>query len=97
MEIERLGNGPFAEDIEVLVAFPFDAFNSELGLPGSPNLFLGYESSAPDNLEGGHAPEVETIRLIPDVLAGTEHTFEIVFETSGDDNPLEFESRPFRW
>ncbi len=90
MDIERLGDAPFVEDITVLVAFPFDAFNSEMTLPGSPNLFMGYKSLAPGGTDGGHAPGYETIQFIPGILGGTDHTFEMVFTTTGDDNPQEY-------
>jgi hypothetical protein len=89
LEIERLGNASFVEDLTVLVAFPFDAFNDEV-LPGSPNLFMGFQTTAANGLEGGYAPLKETIEFIPGILGGTDHAFEIQFNTLGSDNPLEF-------
>lgn len=90
MTINRLDGAPFASDLEVLIAFPFDAFNSEIGLPGDPNLFIGYKTSAANGATGGIAPLSETIKLIPHTLAGDDHTVELQFNTTGASNPLRF-------
>lgn len=89
MSIQRLGNAPYAQDLTILIAFPFDAFNAE-ALPGAPNLFIGYQTTGADGSPGGHAPQSEIIRFIPDVLAGTSHLFELEMETVNAANPLRF-------
>lgn len=89
LNVNRLGSGPFAEDLTVLIAFPFDAFTAEL-LPGPSNLFIGFQTTAADGSAGGHAPLSEEIRFIPGTLGGTDHTFEVRMNTVGDTNPLRF-------
>jgi hypothetical protein len=89
LEIERLGEDSFVEDLEVLIAFPFDAFTDEV-LPGAPNLFIGYQTTAADGAVGGHAPLLASIDFTTGVLAGTDHAFEIDISTEGADNPLQF-------
>ncbi len=84
VDIDRIGNAPFAEDLSVIVAFPFAAFSDEV-LPASPNLFFGYATDP-----GGHAPESVQIALTPDILAGTAHTFEMGISTTDPSGPLTF-------
>ena len=85
--INRLGDAPYATDLEVLVSFPFDAFNTEI-LPGDPNLFIGYHTTGPDQAMGGHAPLSETIEFFPNIIAGDDHEVELAFTTVGADNPV---------
>lgn len=82
LNVERLGSGPLhAQNLSVVVAFPFDAFNSEDGTPGGekPNLFFGYQTRGAldpvtgDYPDGGVAPLSMEYRLLPGVLAGTDH------------------------
>ena len=91
VDIDRLGTAPFASDFEVLVSFPFEAFNAEL-LPGAPNLFIGYKTTGPAGPDdpGGIAPLQEQIRFIPNVVAGADHAVEIQLNTVGASNPLQF-------
>lgn len=98
LDIERLGNAPFAEDLQVVVVFPFTAFNDEDAIPGgdAPNLFFGYESTAAfdDVAEtypaGGHAPELVSYTITPGTLTGTSHVFDMDIATEGADNPVRF-------
>jgi len=89
--VERLGrpSDGFAEDVTILAAFPFDAFNDET-LPGSPNLVIGFRTATDGGGEGGIAPAFESISFVPNILGGTSHDFEMTFETTGPENPLEF-------
>ena len=93
MDVERIGGPPYAEDLSVIVAFPFAAFNDET-LPASPNLFFGYTTTAAadgdDYPAGGHAPASVRIDLMPNVLGGTAHLFEMDLATAGADNPVRF-------
>ncbi|CAN5550658.1 hypothetical protein BH23CHL2_BH23CHL2_01020 [soil metagenome] len=89
LDINRIGNAPYASNLKVLIAFPFDAFNSE-SLPGAPNLFIGYETTAVGGGVGGVAPLTETIVFTPTTLAGTTHAFTTAMTTSGATNPLRF-------
>ncbi len=91
LAINRLGGAPFAPNLKVEVAFPFDAFNNEdSSLPAPPNLFMGYQTTAAGGAPGGHAPLSETLSFTPNVVAGTHHTFQLSMQTSGADNPLRF-------
>jgi hypothetical protein len=93
LDINRIGTPPFAEDLSVIVAFPFSAFNDE-ALPAAPNLFFGYSTTAPfDGAEypaGGSAPTSVQIDLTPDILGGTTHVFDLNVATTGADNPVRF-------
>jgi hypothetical protein len=93
LSIDRIGTPPFAEDLSVIVAFPFSAFSDE-ALPGDPNLFFGYSTTAQLDGDGypagGHAPTSVDIDLTPDLLGGTSHIFELGISTVGDDNPVRF-------
>jgi hypothetical protein len=88
---DRLGGAPFASDFEVLVSFPFSAFNAEV-LPGDSNLFFGYKTTgaAGPNAPGGIAPLKEVMRFVPNVQAGAAHQVEIQLATTGASNPLQF-------
>ena len=92
LDISRLGGAPFAQDLSVIIAFPFSAFTNE-ALPGAPNLFMGFETrlAGGDNgMPGGIAPLHEKITFTPHILAGTNHTFDLAFDTTGASNPLTF-------
>lgn len=89
--VNRLGSAPFVQDVEILVGFPFDAFNNEdLVLPGDPNLFIGYETAAAGGAVGGIAPLTEKFTFVPGVLNGTDHLFNLNMQTTGSSNPLRF-------
>jgi hypothetical protein len=91
LNIERLGNSTFVEDVTFLAVVPFDAFNDEdASLPGAPNLFTGFTTRAVDGGEGGYLAEMQTLTFTPNLLANTDHTFTIDIETIGAANPLEF-------
>jgi hypothetical protein len=89
LNISRLGVAPFATNLKVEIAFPWDAFNSET-LPSAPNLFIGYQTTAAGGAAGGIAPVSEEINFTPNVLAGTTHTFKLTMATTGASNPLRF-------
>jgi hypothetical protein len=87
--VNRLGSAPFVQDVEILVGFPFDAFNTEdLVLPGDPNIFIGYETTAAGGGVGGIAPLTEAFTFVPGVLDGTDHLFSLNMQTTGSSNPL---------
>jgi hypothetical protein len=90
MTIDRLGNAPYAQNLSVVVAFPFAGFDLEPGLPSSPNLVMGFQTRAAGNTVGGHAPLEEVITLTPGILAGTSHSLQATMVTTGADNPLSF-------
>lgn len=96
MTITRLGTSNFASNLEVFVAFPFDAFNPEDASAGgnSPNLFFGYRTTAPFNGSaypaGGVAPLTVTYDIVPHILAGPNHALELAIATSGASNPIQF-------
>ena len=94
MEIDRLGSAPFAQNVNVLIAFPFNAFDSEL-LPSVPNLVIGYQTGAVGGGVGGIAPVSELITFTPHILAGTNHLFDLNFATTGASNPIQFETGEF--
>ena len=93
LEIERLGTAPFAEDLTLLVAAPWNGFNDET-FPDRPNLFFGFQTTAPFDAfsqtypAGGSAPSVLRLRWIPGVLAGLDHDVELRAETEEPRNPL---------
>ncbi|HEX9598430.1 MAG TPA: hypothetical protein VF963_03565 [Gaiellaceae bacterium] len=89
LDITRLGGSPFAPNLKVVIAFPFRAFDSEV-LPGPPNIFIGYQTTAAGGADGGYAPLTEEINFTPNVVAGTNHTFQLSMATTGADNPLRF-------
>jgi len=91
MTIDRLGTAPFASNYEVLVSFPFAAFNTEV-LPGDPNLFIGFKTTGPLGPDdpGGIAPLREEIRFVPNFQAGADHQVQIDLNTTGASNPLQF-------
>jgi hypothetical protein len=95
LNINRLGVAPFATNVKVLIAFPWDAFNAELGLPAAPNLFIGYQTTTAGGGVGGIAPLSEEIRFTPNVVAGTTHTFQTTMLTTGASNPLRFQAGHF--
>jgi hypothetical protein len=89
--VNRQGVAPFVEDVEILIGFPFDAFNDEdLVLPGDPNVFIGYETTAAGGAVGGIAPLTETFTFVPGMLNGTDHLFTLNMQTTGSSNPLRF-------
>ncbi|HEY4668686.1 MAG TPA: hypothetical protein VIH05_02825, partial [Tepidiformaceae bacterium] len=98
LSLTRLGNAPFASDLQVVVAFPFDAFNSEDATTGgdSPNLFFGYQTTGAYDAvtenypAGGYAPQAVTFTLTPGTLAGTTHLFDMAIATTGADNPIRY-------
>ncbi len=90
MTVDRLGNGPYAQNLSVVVAVPFAGFDLEPGLPGTPNLVMGFQTRGPGNTVGGHAPLEEVMTLTPGTLAGTSHSFQASMATTGADNPLSF-------
>lgn len=95
LSVKRIGNAPFAENLTVLVAFPFDAFNDEDGAGSdSPNLFFGYTTTAAFDgatyPAGGHAPESVEFIFTPDILAGTDHVFQLDIATTGANNPVRY-------
>lgn len=93
LSIGRIGTTNFVSDYTVLIAFPFDAFSSEL-LPGASNLFFGFQTTGddgtPGGIPGGIAPVSEVITFTPGILAGTDHLFNVNLQTTGDVNPLRF-------
>jgi hypothetical protein len=90
VNINRIGVAPFATNLKVEIAFPWDAFNSEITLPSAPNLFIGYQTTAAGGAAGGIAPVSEVINFTPNILAGTTHTFDLTMATTGASNPLRF-------
>lgn len=89
VNINRITSPSDATDLQVLVAFPFQAFNDEPTLP-SPNLFIGYQTNSAGGGAGGIAPLNEEFRILPGVLAGTSHDFILRMNTVGSTNPLTF-------
>ncbi len=89
VNINRITSPSDATDVQVLVAFPFQAFNDEPTLP-SPNLFIGYQTTAADGAVGGIAPLMEEFRIIPGTLDGTSHQFTLQMNTTGPSNPMRF-------
>jgi hypothetical protein len=94
MEIDRLA-GPFAQNVNVLIAFPFNAFNTEVLPSGMPNLVIGYQTTAAGGGAGGTAPATELITFTPHILGGTNHLFDLNFATTGASNPVIFETGEF--
>lgn len=96
LDIVRLGGPVFASDLQVIVAFPFDAFNTEDGSAGgdSPNLFFGFATTAAFDGSsypaGGHAPQSVRFTLTPGVLAGTSHLIDMQIDTAGASNPIRY-------
>ncbi|MGH2711247.1 MAG: hypothetical protein ACRDH9_08610 [Actinomycetota bacterium] len=95
LTVERLGTAPFAPDLSLVIAFPFDAFNDEdSDLPGDPNLFIGFDThgafDGTDYPDGGVAPLRVDFSLTPDVLAGTSHTFTLGIDTLMAQNPIRY-------
>src|SRR5215208_666934 len=95
LNITRLGSAPFAQNLEALIAFPFDAFNNEdATLPGDPNLFFGYQTTAAFNgttyPAGGQAPATTQLDFTPHILTGASHTFDLTTTTTGAANPVRF-------
>lgn len=95
LNVERLGAQPLPEDVTILVAVPWNAFNDE-ALPDRPNLFFGFRTTgAFDEVEriyplGGIGPQTVQIKFIPAVLGGTDHDFKIEVSTVGAVNPISF-------
>ncbi len=95
LNINRIGVAPFATNLKAIIAFPWDAFNTEIGLPAAPNLFIGYQTTTAGGGVGGIAPLTEEIQFTPNVVAGTHHTFHMTMLTSGAANPLRFQAGHF--
>ena len=95
LNINRLGVAPFATNVHAIIAFPWDAFNSEIGLPAAPNLFIGYQTATAGGGVGGIAPLSEEINFTPNVVAGSKHTFLMTVNTAGAANPVRFEAGHF--
>jgi hypothetical protein len=95
MTINRLGTGPFASNVNVLIAFPFNSLTNEALPAGMPNLVIGYQTTAPGGATGGTAPASEVITFTPHILGGTSHLFDLNFATTGASNPLTFETGEF--
>lgn len=89
VNINRITSPADATDVQVLVAFPFQAFNDEPTLP-SPNLFIGYQTNAAGGGAGGIAPLMEEFRILPGILDGTSHDFTLKMNTVGPSNPMTF-------
>lgn len=89
VNINRITSPSDATDLQVLVAFPFQAFNDEPTLL-SPNLFIGYQTNSAGGGAGGIAPLNEEFRIIPGTLAGTSHDFILRMNTTGAANPMTF-------
>ena len=51
---------------------------------------MGFRTSLAGGGEGGIAPAFESISFVPNILGGTNHDFEMTFETTDPENPLEF-------
>ena len=92
LSINRLGAAPFAPSLQVVVAFPFGAFNDET-LP-APNLFFGYRTTAAFDgavyPAGGHAPASVEYVITPHVLDGADHLLDLQVNTVGAANPVQF-------
>ena len=92
LSINRLGAAPFASNLQVVVAFPFAAFNDET-LP-APNLFFGYRTTAAFDgtvyPAGGHAPASVEYVITPHVLGGADHLLDLQVNTVGAANPVQF-------
>ncbi|HJZ58631.1 MAG TPA: hypothetical protein VKE74_27060, partial [Gemmataceae bacterium] len=103
LNVNRLGKDSFAQNLSVMIAFPFDAFNTET-LPAKPNLLMGFQTRLPGTpgqadyttgADGGNAPATMQMVLTPHILAGTTHAFEWSIDTTGATNPLTFLSGEF--
>ena len=90
--------------MNVVVSFPFDAFNTEMNLPGAPNIMMGFQTRLAGTpgtpgyitgLDGGIAPVTTQMVITPHVLAGTMHEFEWDVQTTGASNPITFLSGEF--
>jgi hypothetical protein len=90
MTVAQLGSAPFAQNLSVVIAFPFAGFDLEPGLSSTPNLVMGFQTRASGNTVGGYAPQQEVITLTPGTLAGTSHSFQATMATTGANNPLSF-------
>jgi hypothetical protein len=95
MTINRIGTAPFASNVNVLIAFPFNSLNNEVLPSGMPNLVIGYQTTAAGGATGGTAPTSEVITFTPHILGGTNHLFDLNFATTGAANPLTFETGEF--
>src|SRR5207244_2151617 len=99
LNVNRVGTAPFATNVNLVIAFPFDAFNTETTLPGAPNIMMGLQTRLPgtpgtasyvNGLDGGILPVSMQMVLTPHVLAGTTHEFEWSIDTAGQTNPVTF-------
>jgi hypothetical protein len=95
MAIDQLGVAPFATNVKVLIAFPFNSLDLNEVLPsGMPNIVIGYQTTAPGGAVGGIAPMHEVITFTPTppggLLGGTNHLFNLTFQTTGASNPIQF-------
>ena len=103
LNVNRIDSGSHAQNLSVVIAFPFDAFNKE-ALPGAPNILMGFQTRLPGTpgqqdyvtgIDGGVAPATMQMVLTPHVLAGTTHDFEWTVDTTGAANPITFLSGEF--
>jgi hypothetical protein len=103
LNVNRIGTAPFAQNLSVVISFPFAAFNTET-LPGAPNLFMGFQTRLPGTpgtpsyvtgVDGGVAPATMQMVLTPNVLGGTTHEFKWDILTTGAANPITFVSGAF--
>jgi hypothetical protein len=95
MAIDQLGVAPFATNVKVLIAFPFNSLDLSEVLPsGMPNIVIGYQTTAAGGAVGGIAPAHEVITFTPTppggLLGGTNHLFNLTFATTGASNPIQF-------
>lgn len=103
LNVNRIGNAPFAQNVDVSIAFPFDAFNPET-LPAAPNLVMGFQTRLAGTpgaanyitgVDGGIVPATMQMVLTPHILGGTTHEFEWTMQTTGAANPLAFYAGEF--
>lgn len=95
VNITRIGKAPFAQNVKVVVAFPWNAFNGEDALlPGEPNLFMGFQTTGNFRNDsypaGGILPVTTEIRFVPNAVAGLDHGFQVTTATTGSSNPARF-------
>lgn len=100
LNVNRVGTAPFAQNLSVTIAFPWNAFdtNNET-LPALPNIMMGFQTRLPgipgqlsyiNGLDGGNVPLTMQMVVTPHILAGTTHAFEWAIDTTGAANPLTF-------
>lgn len=106
LNVNRLGTSKFTQNLSVMIAFPWNAFDVyNETLPAQPNLLMGFQTrlagTTPGTTDyiygtpGGIAPATLQMVLTPHILAGTTHDFEWTIDTTGAANPLTFFSGEF--